>query len=195
MVSRRNRFAGLLSLLAVLCLLHTAAVAGEARKGTITLSGSSDMFFRHATLDDDTVDTYDAGIGIGYFVSDRVEIGTAITFARQESEYRDDSYADMSYGVDALISYRIPTGARLDWVFEVGAGIIQDEWEYADDYSDDLTGIQARTFVGCEFFLNPHVALRTGVTLRYIDWGLVESSMPNETEISYSPGLGLRIFL
>lgn len=167
-------------------------IADIIPKGTLSLGGSSNIFFRSTNLDHgNDSDTYSLSINCGYFIFDSFEFGTALLLSHVDRKSRETN----TYSIEPYISYHFPVDLRQNFYISPGIGLLKSETEELGPRSYSSEGFKFFTELGWEYFLNPHLAMNVGLNFYYIEWKLDGYSVgEDDTETTLESKVGLKAF-
>ena len=175
---------------AVLFLFAVSVQAYEIQKGTISIGGASNIFYKSRNFDKSgTSKTYSLFLDGGYFIRNNLELGAELLL----ESYDAGDYESRSYSLSPFIMYHIPLDEQSNII--AGGGLGYSKYETDEDNTTyESRGATMFGEVGWEYFFNPHVAMNISFNLRHIEWKLDNYSVDKDGETSILTKLGLKAF-
>lgn len=167
--------------------------AYSIKQGTISVSGSSNIFFRYSNSDlSSATRTYSLSLQNGYFVKDNLEIGIQWSGYLSES----DSTTSTSYAITPLITYHFSLGEKSNLFTGGGAGYSWSRYSYRFDNTHPgeiyiWRGARFEGLAGWEYLLTNEIFLLLKIEYDRWMWSSNSSDRNDrETDIISQLGVG-----
>jgi len=179
--------------LLIMFLLPNNANADSIKKGTISLVGGSNLFYRTQEYDEaDSRNTMSIYLNIGYFIMKDLALDLGLGYER----YDRDKYHKVEEIFSPGVHYYIPLNTVTSFYVRLGVAWYRyDSDDYGSGSSWDEDSFKIGGGLGFSIFMNQHVAFDFGVSLWKVEWSSDDYAFDNENETRIViPGVGIKVF-